>query len=896
MKDTGETIFASANDAAQAVLIDHHSAERPRVCGKFLYVGNRKFYARGVTYGPFASDGTEEYHDPETVERDFAAIAATGANCLRTYTIPPRWLLDIAHRHRLYVMIGLPWEQHVAFLDERRRARGIVRRVRDGVRKCAGHPAVLCYAVGNEVPAHIVRWYGHRRVERYLERLYWAAKKADPGCLVTYVNYPSTEYLDLPFLDLVCFNVYLESQDKLAAYLARLQNIAGDRPLLMAEIGLDSLRNGEAKQAETLTWQLTTIFGSGCCGAFVFSWTDEWSRGGEEIKDWDFGLTRRDRSPKPALHAVATGFANVPFARDLNWPRISVVVCTYNGVRWLRETLDGLHRLEYPDYEVILVDDGSTKDVASIAADFDVRYIRTENRGLSAARNTGMQEAIGEIVAYIDDDAYPDPHWLHYLAATFMNTSHVGVGGPNVAPASDGPIARCVAHAPGGPIHVLLTDHEAEHLPGCNMAFRRDALMQIGGFDPIFRIAGDDVDVCWRLQEQGWTLGFHAAALVWHHRRNSVRTFWKQQLNYGKAEADLERKWPQKYNAVGHATWAGRLYSKSMIRRLGFWSTPRIYHGTWGSALFQSVAPEAPSFWRSLPAMPEWWMLVISLFVGSLIGVLWRPMQLLIPLLLLAIMVPAVLALFAGMNIRREYGQPRRSWIKYWAVTSILHFIQPIARLMGRFGRGLTPWRRRGVDGFSIPWKRTFTIWSETWQAGDARLRALEAHFRGRGAAVRRGGDFDRWDLELRAGMLGAVRIDLVVEEHGQGKQLVRFRAWPRTTSMGLSLISALAFVSLIDAGVASLRGAAICGIPALVLALRSLQECAAGMAAVKAALRSQERGSEKAQALMKRVVKQELGVTHATHLPHSRPRPIGRDERPDESPLPADARLASEG
>src|SRR5439155_6205429 len=108
---------------------------RPRVSGKFLYVQGCKFFARGVTYGPFASDGAQsEYHDPETVNRDFAAIAALGGNCVRTYTLPPRWLLDIARRHRLYVMVGIPWEQHVVFLDERRRARDIERRVRAGVR------------------------------------------------------------------------------------------------------------------------------------------------------------------------------------------------------------------------------------------------------------------------------------------------------------------------------------------------------------------------------------------------------------------------------------------------------------------------------------------------------------------------------------------------------------------------------------------------------------------------------------------------------------------------------------------------------------------------------------------------------------------------------------------
>lgn len=67
--------------------------------------------------------------------------------------------------------------------------------------------------VSFEISSSIVRWYGHARMERFLNRLYQLAKKEDPGGLVTHVNYPTTEYLDLSFLDLVCFNVYLESRD-----------------------------------------------------------------------------------------------------------------------------------------------------------------------------------------------------------------------------------------------------------------------------------------------------------------------------------------------------------------------------------------------------------------------------------------------------------------------------------------------------------------------------------------------------------------------------------------------------------------------------------------------------------------------------------------------------------
>src|SRR5205085_2015974 len=109
-------------------------------------------------------------------DRDFAQMAENGINAVRVYTLPPRWLLDTAQRHGLRVMVGLPWEQHIAFLDDPGRQRDIERRVREGVRSCAGHPSVLCYTIGNEIPGPIVRWHGAERVERFLERLYRAAK------------------------------------------------------------------------------------------------------------------------------------------------------------------------------------------------------------------------------------------------------------------------------------------------------------------------------------------------------------------------------------------------------------------------------------------------------------------------------------------------------------------------------------------------------------------------------------------------------------------------------------------------------------------------------------------------------------------------------------------------
>ncbi len=771
---------------------------RPEVHGKFLFRGTEKLCLRGVTYGTFRPGANgEDFPSREVVDRDFAQIAAAHGNAVRTYTVPPRWLLDAALRHGLSVMVGLPWEQHVAFLDDEERVRSIEHRVVEGARACVGHPALLALVIGNEIPAPIVRWYGRHRVEQFLERLYDRVKRVDRAALVTYVNFPSTEYLQLPFLDFTSFNVYLESQDKLTAYLARLQNLTGDRPLVMAEIGLDSRRNGEEQQAEVLDWQVRTTFEGGCAGAFVFAWTDEWHRGGFDIEDWDFGLTTRDREPKTALRTVSTAFAQPPVPRTGSEPRISVVVCSYNGARTIRRSLEALEDLDYPDYEVIVVDDGSTDETAAVARQHRCRVISTPNGGLSAARNVGAKAADGEIVAYMDDDAYPDRDWLSYLAHTFRSTDFVAVGGPNIPPPADGLAAECVGHAPGGPIHVLLTDQEAEHLPGCNMAVRRDRLQDIGGFDPQFRVAGDDVDFCWRLQEAGGRLGFNPAAAIFHHRRNSVRAYWRQQLGYGRAEAALERKWPQKYNEAGHVSWAGRLYdghppASPSGRR---W---QVYHGTWGSAPFQSLYDRRPAALAHLPLMPEWYLVLAGLAVLTGLGLAWTPLLFLAPFLFVGGALVVAEALTTVRSVRFT-GPPRRRserW-RLRAVTFLLYLLQPAARLWGRARAGLTPWRRSDDIRVLGRGRRNWTVWSEEWRAPEDWLGEVESRARLRRLPVLRGDDFSKWDLEASGGVFGAARLRMVVEDHGGGKQLARFAAVPRPSRVAMATSAALLVLAI---------------------------------------------------------------------------------------------------
>jgi O-antigen biosynthesis protein len=806
---------------------------RAEARGKFLFA-EEKLYVRGVTYGTFAADERgNEFPNLEVVERDFAAMAAAGINAVRTYTVPPLSLLDSARDHGLRVMVGLAAERYVGYLNEHRRVPDLEGCLRAQVDACAGHPAVLCYAIGNEIPASVVRWFGRRRIEGWLRRLCRIVKEHDDAP-VTYVNYPSTEYLQLPFLDLVAFNVYVEDVRALESYLGRLQSLAGERPLLLTELGLDSLRNGEATQAAVLSSEVRAGFDAGCAGVFVYAWTDEWCAGGMQVDNWAFGITDRRRLPKPALVSVRDAYSDVPFPAQQAWPRVSVIVCCYNSEATLRECLEGLRAVDYENFEVIVIDDGSTDGTAAIAREFrEFRLVQTENQGLSAARNVGLSAATGEIVAYLDSDAWPDPHWLQYLAMTFEASTHGCVGGPNLAPSGDGHVAECVALAPGGPNLVLLSDDEAEHVPGCNMAFLASALRELGGFDPRFRVAGDDVDVCWRIRDRGWTIGISPAAVVWHHRRNSVRAYWKQQVGYGRAEALLEAKWPEKYNAAGHVSWGGRVYG-GLQRRVG--RTGRIYHGVWGSAPFQSFHERRRSVISSLALVPEWWLMVVTLTVLTALTANWKPMIMFVPALGAAV-APLVAFPIATAWSASVASRSVAARVRVRLLLGVLHVLQPLARLRGRLSLGLTPWRRGAATERAFPRGRTDTVWSTHWNVPERWVARLEADMRARASNVVRGGAYDTWDLEVRDGTLGCHRVLVAVEEHGGGQQLVRIRARPRVSRFGVALVTFFGSLGSAAAIDGAWPAASLLSCAALFIAVRMASEHAHAAGSVRTAV-----------------------------------------------------------
>jgi glycosyltransferase involved in cell wall biosynthesis len=755
---------------------------RLQVRAKFFFEGETKFYLQGVTYGPFrpATEGAPNLPAPEKVAEDFRLMRGLGINVLRIYHSPPRWFLDLAREHRLRVMVTIPWHKRVLFLDEREAVQTIQKNVALAAQANAGHPALLGFFIDNEIPPDLVRWYGAQRMEQFLNGLVRIVKEHDPLALAAYANFPPTEYLLPSEVDFYSYNVYLHRRRDLVNYLSRLQNLAGDKPLILSEFGMDTIRHPEEEQAALLAEHVTTVFESGLAGTFIFSWTDEWFTDGVDVTDWAFGIVTTERKPKASYAALQPLLKNPErplyqrFLPQTKLPKVSIVVCSYNGARTLHDCMTSLQDLHYPEYEIILVDDGSKDDTQEIMQQFPrVQNIRQKNRGLSVARNVGIAAGTGEVIAFTDSDCMVDRDWLYFLVQTLLSSNFAAVGGPNISPPATDWIQATVGVAPGSPSHVLLTDTIAEHVPGCNMAYHKWALEMIGGFDPEYRKAGDDVDVCWRLMQSGYQIGFSPAAVVWHYRRFEVRTYFSQQVGYGEAEAMLRYKHLQYFGPTGTAIWHGNVYSQ--VRMDSYFTKPIIYHGIFGTGLFQCIYPKRYSPWAGLLSSLEW--LGVTLFVLFLSIPL--PGLRLIPLIMFGLTLLVGLVYMAQARIETKYDSvPARLLLLY------LSIMQPWRRAWARYFTWLRGKRtppsvistREKSPHMSVGWIAAghLSFWSESGLERSHLLVKIEELLETEGWKFSLDTGWTNWDMHIFASRWWNLRLRSMTEIYPHGRRLTR--------------------------------------------------------------------------------------------------------------------------
>lgn len=791
-----------------------------RVRAKFFFEGDKKWFIKGVTYGPFAPDAAGDFvGDPEKAKRDFTLMQEMGVNLLRIYHIPPRWFLDLAKEYRLRVLISIPWAEHVEFLNNPKIRRQVEQTIREGVAKNKGHEAIFGYYVGNEIPYAMVRWLGARRVIEFVEKLIRMAREADPRPLYSYAAYPPTEYLLPSNVDFVSYNVYLERQRDFEKYLARLQNLAEDKPLIFGEFGLDTIRKGEQEQADVLSWHLESVVRGGAAGTIFFAWTDEWFTGGHDITDWAFGLVTRDRQPKKAFHELQKYLrcdgSITERVKLERYPRTSVIVCSYNGGKTLKDCLESLDEVTYPGFEIVLVDDGSKDDSQNIVKSWlekrqarcsgvvkdeetaskvtgqhhearveaysgggklpDFIWIVQPNMGLSYARNAGAHAATGEIFAYTDSDCMADPDWLYYMIGTLISGDYVGVGGPNISPPAVNWIQAAVSAAPGGPSHVLLTDVVAEHIPGCNMAFHRAAFYSVGGFDTEYRKAGDDVDFCWRLQTNGGVIAFSPSAIVWHYRRFTLQAFRKQQEGYGEAESMLRFKHLIFFGPTGTAKWKGQIYGAPRFTWL--FNKPIIYHGVFGHGLFQSIYPTPQSELAAYLSSIEFVVLT------GFIAVLGWPLEKLRMVPLLMFLGTFLVALSYMIHARIE---AKFDTIPARLLVAFLAFMQPLGRGWARYFTWLkykvTPTKviARPEAGLTAAAHKgsmsKLDFWNETGKGREQLLTEIFQLLEDEGWNYSSDTGWKDWDIQIYGNQFWSISVRTVTEYHGGPKCLTRVR------------------------------------------------------------------------------------------------------------------------
>lgn len=288
----------------------------------------------------------------------------------------------------------------------------------------------------------------------------------------------------------------------------------------------------------------------------------------------DFRLTARGLEVENASdnHALMWKHAPcwLPLIEPSDLPRISIVVATCNRAEQLRLCVDRITALDYPDFEIVIVDNGSSDNSTKnmyyehFADHPGVSYRNLPEPGVSIARNIGLQLATGEIVAFTDDDVVPDPNWLYALAHEFRRNPDVDCVTGLVLPAS-------LDHQPqqwfeeyGGfnkgyqskvftrrrrPGYTVLYPYSAGTFgSGNNCAFRKNTLVELRGFDgdlgpgTITR-AGEDLDAFLAVIMNKGKIAYQPAAIIYHYHRDSYLALRKQLFNYGIGLSAIFVKW-----------------------------------------------------------------------------------------------------------------------------------------------------------------------------------------------------------------------------------------------------------------------------------------------------------------------------------------------------------------
>jgi|YelNatPaOPRAMG01_1025707.scaffolds.fasta_scaffold02688_8 glycosyltransferase involved in cell wall biosynthesis len=233
----------------------------------------------------------------------------------------------------------------------------------------------------------------------------------------------------------------------------------------------------------------------------------------------------------------------------MNEVDVSIIIPVKNGANTIRDLLESLMKLEYDrkKYEVIVVDGYSTDGTRELVLKYPVKLVMQEGDGLNAARNTGVKNSKGRIIAFTDADCIVPRDWVKNIVSCFKDDDVACIGG-SVKGLSKSFTSIYVDNTG---LHIMPRYKKQKTLnlwrvfsypAGCNIAFRRDLLINIGLFNEAIKYGYDDLELIERLGLNGYKIRLEPNVIVFHQHRNSIIKLIKQTYRYGRGAGILIRK------------------------------------------------------------------------------------------------------------------------------------------------------------------------------------------------------------------------------------------------------------------------------------------------------------------------------------------------------------------
>jgi len=231
-----------------------------------------------------------------------------------------------------------------------------------------------------------------------------------------------------------------------------------------------------------------------------------------------------------------------------DYPQVSVIVPVRNRPEAIAACLDSLIKLDYPPkkLEILVVDDASSDHTPEVVSNFPVSLFQLrENKQASFCRNLAARKAKGEILAFIDSDCQAHPLWLKDLVPAFKDPALGAIGGMVAAPLGEKGLDRYEEVKSSLIIGNWFKRSQRMdrffYLPSCNLLVKRDIFMRLKGFREDLQV-GEDVDFCWRLQDEGFQMEYRPQGKIFHRHRINLSPFCRRRFEYGTSEPWLQRR------------------------------------------------------------------------------------------------------------------------------------------------------------------------------------------------------------------------------------------------------------------------------------------------------------------------------------------------------------------